>query len=99
MQMDFNAQRRKTAWLLRDYVATKFAKLERPFEQIHNARIVLNVENSLHLAKAKLQLVDSELCATAQHKDMYAAIDARVDTLPRQVLNHSKKLTIINDGT
>ena len=80
--------------LLRDNVATKLAKLERLFEQIHNAHIVLNVENPLHIAKTKLHIVGSVSYATTQHDDMYAAINALANKkLDRSAFQHQNKLT------
>ncbi|MGI2068021.1 ribosome hibernation promoting factor [Shewanella sp. MF08487] len=78
---------------LRAYVEEKFSKLERHFEQINNVHVVLNVEKIKQIAEARINLIGGEVFATAEHTDMYAAIDALIDKLDRQVIKHKEKLT------
>lgn len=78
---------------LREYVTNKFTKLERHFDQINNVQVVLNVEKQLQKAEAKISLNGAEVFATAEHADMYHAIDALIDKLDRQVIKHKEKLT------
>jgi putative sigma-54 modulation protein len=77
---------------LREYVDTKFAKLERHFDHINNVHVILNVEKLLQKAEATLHLNGGEVFATSEHQDMYAAIDALIDKLDRQVIKHKEKL-------
>ena len=77
---------------LRDYVNQKFDRLERHFDNMTNAHVVLTIEKLQHIAEAKINLSGGEIFATAQHEDMYAAIDALVDKLDRQVIKHKEKL-------
>ncbi|MBV7316152.1 ribosome hibernation promoting factor [Shewanella sp. NIFS-20-20] len=77
---------------LREYVENKFTKLERHFEQINNVHVVLNVEKTQQIAEAKLHVSGGEIYATSEHQDMYAAIDALIDKLDRQVIKHKEKL-------
>lgn len=77
---------------LRKYVETKFARLERHFEQITNAHVVLNVEKQRQKAEATLYVSGGEIFATSEHEDMYAAIDGLIDKLDRQVIKHKEKL-------
>ena len=77
---------------LRNYVQTKFAKLERHFDHITNVHVVLNVEKLRQKAEATLHVSGGELFATSQHGDMYAAIDGLIDKLDRQVIKHKEKL-------
>ena len=78
---------------LRAYVEEKFSKLERHFEQINNVHVVINVEKIKQIAEARINLIGGEVFATAEHTDMYAAIDALIDKLDRQVIKHKEKLT------
>ena len=59
---------------LRDYVDTKFTKLERHFDHINNVHVILNVEKLKQKAEATLHLSGIEVFATSEHSDMYAAI-------------------------
>ncbi|UCX06058.1 ribosome hibernation promoting factor [Shewanella sp. HL-SH8] len=78
---------------LREYVTSKFTKLERHFDQINNVHVVLNVEKQQQIAEAKVSLNGAEVFATSEHADMYHAIDALIDKLDRQVIKHKEKLT------
>lgn len=77
---------------LRTFVNSKFERLTRRFEQINNVHVVLTVEKLRQKAEAKLHLNGGEIFANAESDDMYAAIDALVDKLDRQVIKHKEKL-------
>lgn len=76
---------------LRNYVDTKFEKLERHFDHINNVHVILNVEKLTQKAEATLHLSGGEVFANAEHTDMYAAIDGLIDKLDRQVIKHKEK--------
>lgn len=77
---------------LREYVDTKFAKLERHFDHITNVHVILNVEKLTQKAEATVHLAGAEVFATSEHEDMYAAIDGLIDKLDRQVVKHKEKI-------
>lgn len=77
---------------LRNYVDSKFTKLERHFDHINNVHVILNVEKLNQKAEATLHLNGGEVFATSEHNDMYAAIDSLVDKLDRQVIKHKEKI-------
>tara|TARA_R110001583_G_scaffold51061_2_gene159233 strand:+ start:2466 stop:2756 length:291 start_codon:yes stop_codon:yes gene_type:complete len=77
---------------LREYVTTKFDKLERHFDHITNVQVTLTVQNLRQEAEATVQLAGGEIFAKAESEDMYAAIDALIDKLDRQVIKHKEKL-------
>ena len=93
MQINLTGHHIEITDSLREYVESKFTKLERHFEQINNVHVVLNVEKLQQIAEAKLNLNGGEVFATSEHADMYAAIDALIDKLDRQVIKHKEKLT------
>jgi putative sigma-54 modulation protein len=78
---------------LREYVQGKFSKLERHFDQINNVDVVLNVEKLQQKAEAKIHLNGTDIFAISESTDMYAAIDALIDKLDRQVIKHKEKYT------
>jgi len=78
---------------LRDYVNTKFAKLERHFDHISNVHVVLTIEKLDQKAEATVHLKGGEIHASAANADMYASIDTLVDKLDRQVLKYKGKIT------
>ncbi|ASG66577.1 ribosome hibernation promoting factor [Idiomarina sp. X4] len=77
---------------LREYVDTKFAKLERHFDHITNVHVILNVEKTNQKAEATVHLNGGEIFADSVHDDMYAAIDGLIDKLDRQVIKHKEKM-------
>jgi putative sigma-54 modulation protein len=78
---------------LREYVGTKFERLERHFDHVINVHVVLTVEKLAQKAEATIHISGAAVHADAQHEDMYAAIDGLTDKLDRQVLKHKEKIT------
>ncbi|EHQ51369.1 sigma 54 modulation protein / SSU 30S ribosomal protein S30P [Ectothiorhodospira sp. PHS-1] len=77
---------------LRDYVNDKFQRLERHFDNVIDVHVVLTVEKLQQKAEANMLVSGNTIFADASHADMYAAIDALVDKLDRQVVKHKEKL-------
>lgn len=92
MQINLSGHHIEITDPLRDFVNSKFAKLERHFEQINNVQVILTVEKLNQIAEAKLNVNGGEIFANSQHADMYAAIDALIDKLDRQIIKHKEKL-------
>jgi len=78
---------------LRDYVNSKFERLERHFDIVKDVHVVLTVEKSRQKAEATIHINRGNVFADAQAEDMYAAIDALVDKLDRQIKKHKEKNT------
>ncbi|MBO9489597.1 ribosome hibernation promoting factor [Endozoicomonas sp. G2_1] len=92
MQINLSGHHVEITDSMRDYVSTKFAKLERHFDHINNVYVVLNVEKLQQIAEATLHLNGGEVHASSENQDMYAAIDSLIDKLDRQVLKHKGKM-------
>jgi len=93
MQINLTGHHVEVTSSLREYVNTKFAKLERHFDHINNVYVVLTVEKLDQKAEATVHLKGSEIHASAINADMYNSIDTLVDKLDRQVLKHKGKMT------
>lgn len=78
---------------LRNYVGTKFDRLERHFDNVANVHVVLSVEKLRQKAEAKLHMTGNQVYADAVHEDMYAAIDELIDKIDRQVIKYKEKLS------
>lgn len=78
---------------LRNYVRTKLQRVERHFDHVIDAEIVLEVEKLRHKAEATLHLSGKTLHAEAVKSDMYAAIDVMADRLDRQICKFKEKVT------
>ena len=93
MQINLTGHHIELTSSMRDYVNSKFAKLERHFDHINNVYVVLNVEKLTQKAEAKLHMNGGEIFASSEDDDMYAAIDSLIDKLDRQVLKYKEKIT------
>ena len=92
MQIDVTGHHVEVTEALREYVHTKFNKLERHFDHINHVHVVLNVEKLQQVVEAKLNLPGTEVFASCEHENMYAAIDMLIDKLDRQVIKYKEKL-------
>jgi len=93
MQINLTGHHVEVTSSLRDYIDTKFAKLERHFDHINNVHVVLTVEKLDQKAEATIHLKGSEVHASAINADMYSSIDTLVDKLDRQILKYKGKIT------
>lgn len=92
MQINLTGHHLDITPALRDYVSEKFEKLTRHFDHINNVHVVMSVEKLVQKVEAKLNVNGGEIFADAEHDDMYAAIDALLDKLDRQIIRHKEKL-------
>lgn len=76
---------------LREYVESKFERLQRHFDQITNTEVTLVVEKMVQKAEATIHISGADIFAAAESEDMYAAIDALADKLDRQLIKHKEK--------
>lgn len=91
MQLNISGHHVELTEALKAYVTEKFQRLERHFDQISNTNVILQVEKLRQIAEATVNISGGELHAKAETEDMYAAIDALVDKLDRQILKHKEK--------
>lgn len=77
---------------MRAYVDEKIARLERHFDHVSNVHVILSIEKLQKKAEATVHISGADVFADSVHEDMYAAIDALVDKLDRQVLRHKEKI-------
>jgi len=92
MQLNITGQHVEITEALREFVTSKFGKLEQYFDHINQVYIVLKVQKVTQIAEATLHVNGGELHAAAEEKDMYAAIDGLIDKLSRQLNKHKDKL-------
>jgi putative sigma-54 modulation protein len=78
---------------LRDYVNSKFQRLERHFDHVTDVHVILSVQKLRQMAEATLHVSGNKLFADAEDENMYAAIDALADKLDRQIKRHKEKIT------
>ncbi|AGM41494.1 sigma 54 modulation protein / SSU 30S ribosomal protein S30P [Spiribacter salinus M19-40] len=91
MKIDVTGHHVEITDSLRDYVNEKFQRLERHFDNVVDAHVILTVEKNRQCAEATLAVSGARLFAEADHEEMYAAIDLLIDKLDRQVVKHKEK--------
>lgn len=91
MQLNLSGHHIEVTSALRNYVSSKMERLERHFDHVTNIHVVLSVEKLRQKVEANLHVNGANLFASADHEDMYAAIDALTDKLDRQIKKHKEK--------
>lgn len=77
---------------LREYVLNKLERVKRHFDQVIDVGIILSVDKLRQKAEINLHLRGKDIFVEAVDQDMYAAIDALIDKLDRQVIKHKDKV-------
>lgn len=93
MQIEYTGHGIDVTDPLKSYVKEKFSRLERHFDKIIAAHFTFHLEKLDHIAEATLLVAKTEIHASASSEDMYAAIDALVDKLDRQLMKHKEKMS------
>jgi putative sigma-54 modulation protein len=77
---------------LKSYATEKVEKLERFYDRVHNVEVVFDKQAICHrceiIAKADHH---TSFVAKEEHEDPYAALDASVKDLERQITRHKEK--------
>lgn len=76
---------------LREYVTVKLQRIRNHFDQVIDVSVILTVEKLAQKAEISLHVRGKDLFAESTDTDLYAAIDALIDKLDRQVLKYKTK--------
>ena len=93
MQINLTGHHVDITQALRDYIHGKLARIERHFENVTSVHVILSVEKLRQRAEATIHVTGNDIFADAVDEDMYAAIDALIDKIDRQIKKHKEKLT------
>lgn len=77
---------------IREYVVTKLGRVLRHFDHIIDTQVILSVAKLRHTADVTVRVPGKDIHCEATDENLYAAIDALVDKLDRQVLKYKNKL-------
>jgi len=91
MQLSISGHHIDVTDALKAYVEDKMQKLERHYDHITNAHVILSVEKLKQRAEATIHVSGADVFADADSEDLYAAIDKLADKLDRQILKHKEK--------
>ena len=73
---------------IRGYVESKLERCLRHSDRVTAVSVILSVQKLRQKAEASVHVRGRDLHVEADHEDLYAAIDAMVDKLDRQILKH-----------
>ncbi len=94
MQINVSGHQVEVTPALRSYVESRFERILRHFDQLHDVSVTLSVEKLTHCAEATIRAAAGKtIHAEAVAEDMYPAIDALADKLDGQIRKHKEKLT------
>lgn len=83
---------------IRSYVTTKITRITRHFDHVIDVSVILSVEKLRQKAEANVHVSGKAIFCETDHEDMYAAIDALVDKLDRQILKHKSRNVVRRNG-
>ncbi|HHH12866.1 MAG TPA: ribosome-associated translation inhibitor RaiA [Thiolapillus brandeum] len=92
MQLSVTGHHIELTDALRKYAEEKIKRIERHFDHVTNVHVILSVERHQQKAEATVHVSGADVFAYAIEDDMYAAIDALVDKLDRQIIKHKEKI-------
>jgi putative sigma-54 modulation protein len=78
---------------IRDYVTSKLDRVIRHFDNVTSAHVILSVDKLIQKAEITLHVKGKDIYADSVDPDLYAAIDALIDKLDRQVVRHKEKIS------
>ncbi len=93
MQLSVTGHHVEVTEAMKNYVEEKFQRLERHFDQVNDVHVILSVEKLAQKAESTVVVNGATLFAEDTQEDMYAAIDALIDKLDRQIIKHKEKLS------
>ncbi|HEX8605284.1 MAG TPA: ribosome-associated translation inhibitor RaiA, partial [Pseudoduganella sp.] len=78
---------------IREYVQSKLERVRRHFDQLIDVSVILSVDNltekeKRQKAEINLRMSGKTVFVESVAQDLYAAIDALIDKLDRQVMKH-----------
>ncbi|MEN8213647.1 MAG: ribosome hibernation promoting factor [Pseudomonadota bacterium] len=92
MQVNLTGRHMDITDSIRNYVTSKFTKLERHFDNVTRVNVILSVEKQRQMAEANFHVSGQDIYADTENEDMYAAIDGLIDKLDRQLMKYKEKL-------
>lgn len=77
---------------IREYVTTKLARVLRHFDHIIDTQVILSAAKLRHNADITVHVPGKDLHCEATDENLYAAIDALIDKLDRQIIKYKDQI-------
>ncbi len=91
MNLHLSAHHLEITPAIREYVTGKMERIGRHFDHVIDANVLLSVEKLEHRVEVNVHLRGKDIFVESSGADMYAAIDAVIDKLDRQIIKHKEK--------
>jgi putative sigma-54 modulation protein len=92
MQINISGRHVEVTESMREYVSSKIERLTHHHDRITSTNVIVSVDKLIQKAEATIHVSGKDVFAEATNEDMYAAIDALVDKLDRQLIKHKEKM-------
>ncbi|HLU16110.1 MAG TPA: ribosome-associated translation inhibitor RaiA [Burkholderiaceae bacterium] len=76
---------------IRDYVISKLSRIERHFDKVIDAQVIVAVERLNHIAEITLRVQGKSIHCSAVNENLYGAIDLLADKIDRQIIKVKTK--------
>lgn len=92
MQINISGRHVEVTESMREYVTSKIERLTHHHDRITSTNVIVSVDKLIQKAEATIHVSGKDVFAEATNEDLYAAIDALVDKLDRQLIKHKEKM-------
>ncbi|WP_337286736.1 ribosome-associated translation inhibitor RaiA [Candidatus Methylomirabilis sp.] len=92
MQITITTRNLENTEALRRYAEEKIARLQKFFDQITSAHIILSVQKYRQIAEVTLHVRELTIRGEESSDNLYSAIDLVADKIERQILRYKEKV-------
>lgn len=92
MNVQITGQRMDVTPAIREYVESKLERIDRHFDHVIDAKVVLSVEPLRHRAEITIRVPGKDLHCESVQENLYASIDLLIDKADRKVIDYKRKL-------
>jgi len=92
MNIQITARNIELTDAIRDYAEKKVSKLEKYFDYITEANVLLEVQKNVHIVEVLLSAKGVFMKGLEKSEDLYASIDLSVDKIEKQLVKYKEKL-------
>lgn len=91
MNLQLSGHHLEVTTSLRAYVTEKLERVNRHFDHVIDVNVIMSVDKLAQKIEARVHVRGKDFFVECIDANMYAAIDALVDKLDRQILKHKEK--------
>ncbi len=91
MQIQLRSKHLDLTDALKEYAKKKLSRIQKYFDQVLSADVMLSTERNLHLVEVTVHVNGSSLRGEEKTGDMYSSIDKVMDKLERQAIRLKEK--------